>query len=113
MVTVCRYYQPEAIKKQFGRIVDYQAAPDRHPGSIMSLSSTGGHGRGDQNGRIIGASDLKPVNLRNISTGCLNRSFKLAQPCLSVLEIITKSTATGASDDLQLFKKAKLMGKTG
>ncbi len=48
------YYQPAAIKKQFGRLVDYQAAPERHPGSIMTLSSTGGHGRGDQKGRIIG-----------------------------------------------------------
>jgi hypothetical protein len=26
----------------------------RHPSSIMSLSNTGGHGRGDQSGRIIG-----------------------------------------------------------
>jgi hypothetical protein len=31
-----------------------QAPKVRHPGSIMALSNTGGHGRGAQSGRIIG-----------------------------------------------------------
>jgi len=41
-------------RRDFGAIRDYQAPKERHPGSIMSLSNTGGHGRGDQKGRIIG-----------------------------------------------------------
>jgi hypothetical protein len=31
-----------------------QAPKKRHPSSIMSLSNTGGHGRGGQAGKIIG-----------------------------------------------------------
>ncbi len=78
------YYQPAAIKKQFGKLVDYQPAPERHPGSIMSLSSTGGHGRGDQRGRIIG----KPLSnsrravatlRRNPMQRCIQKSTALAQ----------------------------------
>lgn len=48
------YYDVSALKRDFGTITGYQAPRDRHPGSIMSLSNTGGHGRGDQKGRIIG-----------------------------------------------------------
>ncbi len=31
-----------------------QAPRIKHPGSIMAVSNTGGHGRGDQSGRIVG-----------------------------------------------------------
>ncbi|GBF98933.1 hypothetical protein Rsub_11725 [Raphidocelis subcapitata] len=48
------YYNPGDIKRDFGRVTDYRAPKERHPSSIMSLSNTGGHGRGDQKGRIIG-----------------------------------------------------------
>ena len=48
------YYDPNVLKRDFGAITDYQAPMSRHPGSIMSVSNTGGHGRGDQSGRIIG-----------------------------------------------------------
>lgn len=32
----------------------YEPAPATHPSSIMALSNTGGHGRGGQQGSIIG-----------------------------------------------------------
>lgn len=48
------FYNPDDIKRQFGRIEGYAAPRDKHPSSIMPLSSTGGHGRGGQEGRVIG-----------------------------------------------------------
>ena len=49
------YYDPSLIARDFGgRIVDFQAPRERHPGSIMALSNTGGAGRGSQEGSIIG-----------------------------------------------------------
>jgi ADP-ribosyl-[dinitrogen reductase] hydrolase len=48
------YYNPDDIRKQFGTISGYQGPKDTHPSSIMSFSSTGGHGRGDQRGSVIG-----------------------------------------------------------
>lgn len=51
------YYDVSALKRDFGDITDYQPPRAKHPGSIMSLSSTGGHGRGGQEGRIIGEMD--------------------------------------------------------
>ncbi len=48
------YYDPRVLQRDFGTITDFQAPKAKHPGSIMALSSTGGHGRGDQSGRIIG-----------------------------------------------------------
>ena len=48
------YYDPSAITRDFGRIVDFQAPKEKHPGSIMALSNTGGAGRGGQEGSIIG-----------------------------------------------------------
>jgi ADP-ribosyl-[dinitrogen reductase] hydrolase len=48
------YYNPRDIVKDFGRITDFQAPKARHPSSIMSLSNTGGAGRGGQEGDIIG-----------------------------------------------------------
>lgn len=48
------YYDVSALKRDFGYITDYEAPKEVHPGSIMSVSNTGGHGRGGQEGRIIG-----------------------------------------------------------
>jgi len=48
------YYDTARLHADFGDITDYQAPKARHPGSIMALSNTGGHGRGGQAGRIIG-----------------------------------------------------------
>ncbi|KXZ49126.1 hypothetical protein GPECTOR_23g55 [Gonium pectorale] len=48
------YYNPNDIRRDFGVIETYQAPKARHPSSIMSVSNTGGHGRGGQSGRIIG-----------------------------------------------------------
>ncbi|GLC76668.1 hypothetical protein PLESTF_001815100 [Pleodorina starrii] len=48
------YYNPGDIRRDFGVIETYQAPKARHPSSIMSVSNTGGHGRGGQSGRIIG-----------------------------------------------------------
>jgi ADP-ribosyl-[dinitrogen reductase] hydrolase len=48
------YYNPLDIKNDFGRIVDYQEPKKQHPSSIMQFASTGGHGRGTQDGDIIG-----------------------------------------------------------
>ena len=49
------YYDVRALQRDYGRITGYQAPRERHPSSIMALSSTSGHGRGGQEGpRIIG-----------------------------------------------------------
>ena len=49
------YYDARAIPRDYGgRIVDFHAAKEPHPSSIMSLSNTGGAGRGGQSGSIIG-----------------------------------------------------------
>jgi ADP-ribosyl-[dinitrogen reductase] hydrolase len=48
------YYNPMDIIRQFGKISGYEAPRDLHPSSIMNLSNTGGHGRGSQEGNIIG-----------------------------------------------------------
>lgn len=48
------YYSVSDLKKDFGYISTYQAPKLIHPGSIMAVSNTGGHGRGGQEGNIIG-----------------------------------------------------------
>ncbi|KAG1663735.1 hypothetical protein FOA52_006104 [Chlamydomonas sp. UWO 241] len=48
------YYDPAILYRDFGEIKTYQAPKVKHPGSIMALSNTGGHGRGGQEGRTIG-----------------------------------------------------------
>ena len=48
------YYRPSDILGDFSRITTFQAPKKVHPGSIMSLSNTGGAGRGGQTGSIIG-----------------------------------------------------------
>ncbi|PSC74603.1 ADP-ribosylation crystallin J1 [Micractinium conductrix] len=48
------YYDIRRLQQDFGRITGYEAPKKVHPGSIMSVSSTGGHGRGGQSGRIVG-----------------------------------------------------------
>lgn len=50
------YYNQNDIFADFrGWIKDFEPASLQHPTSIMSVSSTGGHGRGDQSGDIIGS----------------------------------------------------------
>ena len=53
------YYNVAALQRDFGTIRDYQAPKDFHPGSIMSLSSTGRAGRGSQEGEVVGGVILK------------------------------------------------------
>eukprot|EP00197_Chlamydomonas_leiostraca_P004699 CAMPEP_0202866534 /NCGR_PEP_ID=MMETSP1391-20130828/7852_1 /ASSEMBLY_ACC=CAM_ASM_000867 /TAXON_ID=1034604 /ORGANISM="Chlamydomonas leiostraca, Strain SAG 11-49" /LENGTH=366 /DNA_ID=CAMNT_0049546491 /DNA_START=218 /DNA_END=1318 /DNA_ORIENTATION=+ len=48
------YYNPNDIVRDYQYIEDYQPPRVRHPSSIMNLSNTGGHGRGGQEGRVIG-----------------------------------------------------------
>eukprot|EP00892_Ulva_mutabilis_P012018 jgi/Ulvmu1/9189/UM005_0289.1 len=48
------FYNPNDIVQQFGKIAKYEAPQENHPSSIMSVSNTGGHGRGGQGGSIIG-----------------------------------------------------------
>jgi ADP-ribosyl-[dinitrogen reductase] hydrolase len=48
------YYSTADLDRDFGRITDYVAPRARHPSSIMSLSNTGGAGRGGQAGSVIG-----------------------------------------------------------
>eukprot|EP01087_Luapelamoeba_hula_P024590 TRINITY_DN9424_c0_g1_i1.p1 TRINITY_DN9424_c0_g1~~TRINITY_DN9424_c0_g1_i1.p1 ORF type:complete len:377 (-),score=51.75 TRINITY_DN9424_c0_g1_i1:76-1185(-) len=48
------YYNLQDLKRDFGEIRDFEAPKPEHPSSIMSVSNTGGHGRGDQSGNIIG-----------------------------------------------------------
>lgn len=47
------YYNPTDIDRDFGRITGFVAPKARHPSSIMSLSNTGGAGRGGQSGTIM------------------------------------------------------------
>ncbi|MEW5305683.1 MAG: hypothetical protein WDW38_011511 [Sanguina aurantia] len=48
------YYDVGTLQRDFGTITDFQAPRAKHPSSIMSVSNTGGHGRGGQGGRIVG-----------------------------------------------------------
>ncbi len=49
------YYDPTAIPRDYdGPIKDFMAPREPHPSSIMSLSNTGGAGRGGKSGSIIG-----------------------------------------------------------
>jgi ADP-ribosyl-[dinitrogen reductase] hydrolase len=50
------YYNQLDIKKDFGGwISNYEAPQSQHPTSIMHAASTGGQGRGNQSGDIIGS----------------------------------------------------------
>ena len=54
------YYDPSDIPRQFpGGIQRFEAAPARHPSSIMNLHSTSGGGRGGQSGSVVGDVILK------------------------------------------------------
>ena len=49
------FYNPSDVPRYFeGGIRGYEAPKPNHPSSIMDLSNTGGHGRGGQEGSIIG-----------------------------------------------------------
>lgn len=48
------YYNLDQLKRDFGSITKYEAPKEKLPGSIMSLSSTGGGGRGSDAGTIVG-----------------------------------------------------------
>jgi ADP-ribosylglycohydrolase len=48
------YYSRPQLKHDFGRIDGYHAPKPRFQGSIMSLSNTGGGGRGSDQGDIVG-----------------------------------------------------------
>jgi ADP-ribosylglycohydrolase len=49
------YYSLPQLKHDFGRIDGYYAPKPRFKGSIMSLSNTGGGGRGTSDGDIVGS----------------------------------------------------------
>ena len=49
------YYDVTALRRDFGVLNDYQDPKDYHPNSILSLSSTGGPGRGSKAGDVIGS----------------------------------------------------------
>ena len=53
------YYNVAALQQDFGTIRDFQVPKDFHPGSIMSLASTGRAGRGSQEGEVVGGVILK------------------------------------------------------
>jgi hypothetical protein len=48
------YYNLGQLSRDFGSIQKYEAPKERLPGSIMSLSNTGGAGRGSDAGTIVG-----------------------------------------------------------
>ena len=48
------YYNIRQLQYDFGQIKTYQSPKYPYPGSIMSLSNTGGGGRGSDKGSIIG-----------------------------------------------------------
>jgi ADP-ribosylglycohydrolase len=49
------YYDVAALQRDFGVVRDFQPPRDFHPSSIMSLASTGGAGRGCQEGEVVGS----------------------------------------------------------
>jgi len=49
------YYDLAALQRDFGVVRDFQAPRGFHPSSIMSLASTGGAGRGSQEGEVVGS----------------------------------------------------------
>jgi len=53
------YYDQGHLRRTFGQIKGYVAPMDKLPGSIMSLSNTGGGGRGGFQGSIVGDVILK------------------------------------------------------
>lgn len=50
-----RYYDLSQLHEDFGQITKYEAPKPHFPGSIMSLSNTGGGGRGSDKGEIVGS----------------------------------------------------------
>eukprot|EP01047_Picozoa_sp_COSAG01_P101434 COSAG01_NODE_31171_length_602_cov_1.664016_1_plen_112_part_01 len=49
------YGAPEQIRRDYGSLLTgYEAPKERLAGSIMSLSSTGGGGRGSDKGTVVG-----------------------------------------------------------
>ena len=53
------YYDTKALQQDYGSIRDMQAPKEFHPNSLLHLSNTGGHGRGQQHGSIVGDVILK------------------------------------------------------
>ena len=53
------YYDTKALQQDYGPIRDMQAPKEFHPNSMLHLSNTGGHGRGQQHGSIVGDVILK------------------------------------------------------
>lgn len=49
------YYDVAALQRDFGIVRDFQSPRPSHPNSIMSLASTGGAGRGTQEGEVVGS----------------------------------------------------------
>jgi ADP-ribosyl-[dinitrogen reductase] hydrolase len=53
------YYDTAALRRDYGVVRDFAAPHREHPGSIMSLASTGRAGRGTQEGEVVGSVILK------------------------------------------------------
>ena len=53
------YYDQSHLRRTYGQIKGYVKPQDKLPGSIMSLSNTGGGGRGSYSGSIVGDVILK------------------------------------------------------
>lgn len=49
------YYDVAALQRDFGIFRDFQSPRPSHPNSIMALASTGGAGRGSQEGEVVGS----------------------------------------------------------
>lgn len=49
------YYDQNHLKRTYGQITGFVKPQDKLPGSIMSLSNTGGGGRGSNQGDIVGS----------------------------------------------------------
>jgi ADP-ribosylglycohydrolase len=49
------YYDLAALQRDFGIVRDFHSPRGFHPNSIMSLASTGGAGRGSQEGEVVGS----------------------------------------------------------
>ena len=53
------YYDTKALQQDYGPIHNMEAPKEFHPNSLLHLSNTGGHGRGKQQGSIVGDVILK------------------------------------------------------
>jgi ADP-ribosyl-[dinitrogen reductase] hydrolase len=104
------YYDVAALQRDFGVVRDFQPPRDFHPSSIMSLASTGGAGRGSQEGEVVGSiilhgkKDLWGRPNRHYHDGLQSGDNTLNLLCVRVLlRSINKTGRYDAGDFLREY----------